>query len=264
MPLLNSLILLLLNTSHLSAKSSTITAANTLLLLTSTMVSITIVSASPNLNLAFYVLANTRFSSRIILKFWPAESTTIPAWTRSVLIVIALATKPSTAWYQFCAVFAKRVILVWIAILPVGSSNRWMEDVTVDSAEDDASDCSYGHNKEYLPLVPVLLPASRTISKIFAPPDVSPATNVLPTCFNDSPFDTLLWEMFFGSHHSSRDCFPPGVAGFCFLLQEVLFSSLEREFHFTDSAPFLVFLPPDWFWSRPLLGLCAGWFLRKL
>ena len=187
MPLLNSLILLLLNTSHLSAKSSTITATNTLLLLTSTMVSITIVSASPNLNLAFYILANTRFSSSIILKFWPAESTTIPAWTRSVLIVIALATKPSTAWYQFCAVFAKRVILVWIAILPVGSSNRWMEDVTVDSAEDDESDCSYGHNKEYLPLVPVLLAASRTISKIFAPPDVSPAASVLPSCFNNSP-----------------------------------------------------------------------------
>ena len=187
MPLLNSLILLLLNTSQLSAKSSTITATNTLLLLMSTMVSITIVSASPNLNLAFYILANTRFSSSIILKFWPAESTTIPAWTRSVLIVIALATKPSTAWYQFCAVFAKRVILVWIAILPVGSSNRWMEDVTVDSAEDDVSDCSYGHNKEYLPLVPVLLAASRTISKIFAPPDVSPAARVLPSCFNNSP-----------------------------------------------------------------------------
>ena len=28
-----------------------------------------IVSASPNLNLAFYVLANTRYSSSIILKF---------------------------------------------------------------------------------------------------------------------------------------------------------------------------------------------------
>ena len=62
-----------------------------------------------------------------------------------------------------------------------------LEDVTVDSAEDDISDYSYGHNKEYLPLISVLLAASTTISKIFAPPDVSPATNVLPTCFNDSP-----------------------------------------------------------------------------
>ena len=57
----------------------------------------------------------------------------------------------------------------------------------MDSAEDDASDCSYGHNKEYLPLVSVLLAASRTISEIFAPPDVSPAASVLPSCFNNSP-----------------------------------------------------------------------------
>ena len=59
--------------------------------------------------------------------------------------------------------------------------------------------------------------------------------------------------MFFGSHHSSQDYFPQRVAGFCFLLQEVLFSSLEREFSFTDSAPFLVFLLIDFdlelFWD---------------
>ena len=80
----------------------------------------------------------------------------------------------------------------------------------------------------------------------------------------DAKFDTLLWEMLFDSRLFSRDHFTPTVARFCFLFQEVLFSSLEREFCFPDSPSFLVFLSSDRFWSRPFLGFCERWVFRKL
>ena len=63
----------------------------------------------------------------------------------------------------------------------------------------------------------------------------------------DTKFDTLLREMLFDSRLFSRDHFTPTVARFCFLFQEVLFSSLEGEFCFPDSPSFLVFLSSDGF-----------------
>ena len=80
----------------------------------------------------------------------------------------------------------------------------------------------------------------------------------------DAKFDTLLREMLFDSRPFSRDHFAPTMARFCFLFQEVLFSSLEREFCFPDSPSFLVSLSSDRFCSRPFLGFCERWVFRKL